>query len=231
MNRRDLIKSIAVITGGVFIGGELFLTGCKSGPKAAAGFTAGNIALLDEVGETILPATKSPGAKAAKVGEFMKVYVTDCYTGREQEAFMKGLEQLEEGCKDKYGKSFMNCTAEERHEYLLTLEKESKEYNQQRNERDKARREQEEKEAELKEHDQQSNARDKSPEEQAEKAGKEKKEFEATPNHYYTMIKQLTLLGFFTSEVGATQALRHISVPGKYDGAYPYKKGDRAWAE
>ena len=66
MNRRDLIKSIAVITGGVFIGGELFLTGCKSGPKAAAGFSAGNIALLDEVGETILPATKSPGAKAAK---------------------------------------------------------------------------------------------------------------------------------------------------------------------
>jgi hypothetical protein len=44
-------------------------------------------------------------------------------------------------------------------------------------------------------------------------------------------MKQLTLLGFFTSEPGATKALRHIAVPGKYDGALPYKKGDKAWAE
>jgi hypothetical protein len=50
------------------------------------------------------------------------------------------------------------------------------------------------------------------------------------PNHYFSMIKQLTLLGYFTSEVGATKALRYIPVPGKYDGNYPYKKGDRAWA-
>jgi len=44
------------------------------------------------------------------------------------------------------------------------------------------------------------------------------------------MVKELTLLGFFTSEVGATQALRYLPVPGKYVGDYPYKKGDRAWA-
>ena len=45
------------------------------------------------------------------------------------------------------------------------------------------------------------------------------------------MMKQLTLMGFFTSKPGATQALRHEPVPGKYDGAFPYKKGDKAWAE
>jgi hypothetical protein len=39
------------------------------------------------------------------------------------------------------------------------------------------------------------------------------------------------LFCFFTSKPGATQALRHIPVPGKYDGNYPYKIGDRAWAE
>jgi hypothetical protein len=44
------------------------------------------------------------------------------------------------------------------------------------------------------------------------------------------MMKQLTLFGFFTSKEGATQALRYIAVPGHYDGAYPYKKGDKAWA-
>ena len=50
------------------------------------------------------------------------------------------------------------------------------------------------------------------------------------PNHYFRMVKELSLLGFFTSEIGATQALRYLPVPGKYVGDYPYKKGDRAWA-
>lgn len=49
-------------------------------------------------------------------------------------------------------------------------------------------------------------------------------------SHYFTMMKQLTLWGYFTSEIGATQALRYVEVPGRYDGNYPYKKGDKAWA-
>lgn len=50
------------------------------------------------------------------------------------------------------------------------------------------------------------------------------------PKHCFRTIKELTLLGYFTSEVGATQALRYNQVPGKYDGEFPYKKGDRGWA-
>jgi hypothetical protein len=53
---------------------------------------------------------------------------------------------------------------------------------------------------------------------------------ETDPNHYFAMMKQLTLLGYFTSEIGATQALRYVAVPGKYEGCIPYQKGDRAWA-
>ena len=50
------------------------------------------------------------------------------------------------------------------------------------------------------------------------------------PSHYFTMIKQLTLWGYFSSEIGATQALRYVAIPGKYEGCVPYKKGDKAWA-
>lgn len=64
---------------------------------------------------------------------------------------------------------------------------------------------------------------------------KEAKEYQSSkepedPNHYFHLFKQLTLLGFFTSELGATQALRYVQVPGRYDGEYPYQKGDKAWA-
>jgi hypothetical protein len=204
MDRRELLKMVALLTGGVVIGGEVFLTGCKTGAKTEPGFTAANISLLDEVGETILPATSSPGAKAAQVGEFMKVFVTDCYTEKQQQAFTNGIVELEKACEKMHGKSFMNCTPQQRHDFLLSLEKESKEFNKTRDERDKP---------------------------QKDEAEREKREFESSPSHYYSMMKQLTLLGFFTSKPGMTQALRHKAVPGRYDGALPYKKGDKAWAE
>jgi len=50
------------------------------------------------------------------------------------------------------------------------------------------------------------------------------------PNHYFRMMKELTLLGYFTSEIGATKAMRYMESPGRYDGCIPYNKGDKAWA-
>ncbi|MEJ8841651.1 gluconate 2-dehydrogenase subunit 3 family protein [Lacibacter sp. H375] len=212
MNRRDLLKQIALLTGGAVIGGELFLAGCKTGPKVAADFSAANISLLDEVAETIIPATSTPGAKAAKVGEFMKVMVTDCYTQRQQDAFMSGIGELEDACKKMHSKSFMECTPEQRKALLVSLEKEAKEFNTKRDEADKPLRE---------EHHQRNET----------KAWKDQTEFEGAPSHYYTMMKQLTLTGFFTSKTGMTETLRHVPIPGKFDGEFPYAKGDKAWAE
>ena len=212
MDRRELLKMVALLTGGVVIGGEVFLSGCKTGAKADAGFTASNIALLDEIGETIIPATATPGAKAAMVGEFMKVMVTDCYTENQQTAFTKGISDLEEACKKANSKSFMDCTPEQRHDFLVGLEKEARTFNTRRDEDDKPKREANEKA-------------------NSTLAWKDHIEFEAAPSHYYTMMKQLTLFGFFTSKTGMTETLRHVAVPGRYDGALPYTKGDKAWAE
>lgn len=50
------------------------------------------------------------------------------------------------------------------------------------------------------------------------------------PAHYFRMMKELTLVGYFTSEVGATQALRYVESPGSYVSCVPYKKGEKAWA-
>lgn len=50
------------------------------------------------------------------------------------------------------------------------------------------------------------------------------------PAPLFDTLKSLTVTGYFTSEIGCTQALRYEAVPGRYDGDVPYKKGDRAWA-
>lgn len=48
--------------------------------------------------------------------------------------------------------------------------------------------------------------------------------------HYFTMIKQLTLFAYFTSELVQTRVLRHVAIPGRFDGCHPYRAGEPAWA-
>ena len=56
------------------------------------------------------------------------------------------------------------------------------------------------------------------------------KEVEASKSRFWRLAKELTIFGYFTSEIGCTQALRYEAIPGRYDGNYPYKIGDKAWA-
>jgi hypothetical protein len=187
MNRRDAISRVALIIGGTIIGADYFLSGCTQKAKNYSElFSADQIALMDEIGETIIPATKTPGAKAVKIGQFMAFMVKDCYTDKDQEIFTSGLTKIDEASKKKYSTDFMGSTPAQRTELLNALDQEQKAYTKTKKKED--------------------------------------------PNHYFRMMKELTLLGYFTSKEGATQALRYVPVPGRYDGDMPYKKGDKAWA-
>lgn len=185
INRREALSRVAIIMGGTVLGAEAFLTGCKTNTKGVK-FSQEDIDFLNEVGETILPATNTPGAKAANVGAFMQTMVSDCYEAKDQEIFMKGMEELNVACKKHHGKTFMDSTPEERTAFLTELDKEAREYQKNKQKED--------------------------------------------PTHYFTMIKQLTLSGLFTSKIGATEVLRYVAVPGKFEGCVPYTKGEKAWA-
>jgi Gluconate 2-dehydrogenase subunit 3 len=50
------------------------------------------------------------------------------------------------------------------------------------------------------------------------------------PAHYFRMMKELALLGYFTSEIGCTQAQRYVEAPGRFDPCVPYQPGEKAWA-
>ena len=50
------------------------------------------------------------------------------------------------------------------------------------------------------------------------------------PRHWFRMMKELTLLGYFTSEFGYTKAMRYVESPGRYDPCVPYTKGEVSWA-
>lgn len=203
MNRREVLSSVALLLGGSIIGADAFFSGCKTIGKKKELFATSDIALLDEVGETILPATaSSPGAKMAKIGNFMKVIVTDCYNEKEQDIFIEGIKKLNKNSEKKYDKDFMNLAPEQKHAILLALDKEAKDHQDAINKRKLATTPKDE--------------------------GKHKAEKDEP--HYFAMMKQLTLWGYFTSEPGATKALRYLPDPGRYEGCTSYKKGDKAWA-
>ena len=185
MDRRELLKMIALATGGAVIGGEFFLAGCKNENAAAGGmsFTQDDIAFLDEVAETIIPKTATAGAKEAEVGNFMTVMVNDCYDEADQKIFHEGMEKLDKACDKMHGHGFMKAGSSQRKELITAVDKEAKEYVKTKKKED--------------------------------------------PNHYFQMMKQLTLVGYFTSRPGLEQNFDYKQVPGRHDGSVPYKKGDK----
>ena len=89
--RREVIRKALVAIGATtVIGGQTLVnTACAMRePRQNIAIQGGQltdekIRWLDEVAETILPETQTPGAKAAEVGAFMAVMVTDCYLPQE----------------------------------------------------------------------------------------------------------------------------------------------------
>src|SRR5687767_7303794 len=132
MNRRDALSRVALILGGTVIGANIFLEGCKPADKkvmTGLDFRPEDIAYLDEISDTILPTTaSSPGAKAAAVGTFMTVMVKDCYDEKDQKIFTEGMQKLQDASKKKHDKDFMESTPQQRHDLLVELDKEQRDY-------------------------------------------------------------------------------------------------------
>jgi hypothetical protein len=179
LTRREALAVMATVCGGTIFGANNLLAGAAN---ALSGFSFADSdrALLNEIAETIIPATPdSGGAKTAGVVGFMEEIVRDFYSPAERTAYMDGLLQIQATSQERFsGRDFVSLTPENRHAVLLTFEKPN-----------------------------------------------------ATPD-YYLMIKQLTVWGYFSSEVGATQALAHIPVPGRYASCITVDPATtKAWSE
>lgn len=55
-------------------------------------------------------------------------------------------------------------------------------------------------------------------------------ESELSPPSFFLIMKELTMMGYFTSEAGAKQALRYERIPGRYDGCVPFEEVGKTWA-
>jgi hypothetical protein len=218
LNRREAIARVSAMLGGIaFVGGSKLLYAAEralpAADRAVGEFSIRDIAYLDEIAETILPATKTPGAKAAKTGAFMALMVTDCYGPIQQSVFREGMLKLNDTSEKSNGAAFMAATSQQRLAVLTLLDQEQKRLMDSREAADRK-------------------IKGLAPVpglviaiDEGNEQGTDR------PPHYFRMMKELALLGFFTSEIGCKQALRYVEAPGRFDPCIPYMAGDPAWAQ
>jgi len=207
VSRREVLQYVAALFGGAALtGGERLLAFsfdadalAQATSEGTSLFTSADVALLDEIAETILPETSTPGAKAAKTGAFIALMVTDAYTDRQRQVFKAGLGKVDEACRQAHTVPFMQATPAQRLSVVQALDREQK--------------------AEM-------DARVPAATTRAPAAPPAPDE----PAHSFRMLKELALLGYFTSEIGYTKAMRYRESPGRFDPCAPNAPGDKTWA-
>ncbi len=134
------------------------------------------------IAELIIPQTDTPGARAARVNEFIDLALAEWYDDADRDRFLAGLADVDGRARALCGKDFVACRQLEQVQILTALDAEVAA--------------------------------------EAARVG--------TPTkHFFHMCRRLTLVGYYTSEVGANQELHYQIIPGRYDGCSPLDTGGR----
>ena len=129
VNRRSAIRQLFCISAGVII-----LPSCMQDKSKSAillknlSIDAEQEKLLEELTETIIPATSTPGAKDIYAHLFALKMLDDCYGKEDQQKFMKGMEQFQKKAQKEFDRSFVSAPPAQKQSFLKKIEadKESK---------------------------------------------------------------------------------------------------------
>ncbi|MEY4203064.1 MAG: hypothetical protein RL013_767 [Bacteroidota bacterium] len=179
MDRRKAFQRISILLGGIALAPELMAKALADSSVSVSAAPPDRLRLLNEMAETIIPETDTPGAKAANVGEFIIHAVETCLPADRRRAFYDGLDRAEAACTSRFGRSFADCNESQRISFFTDLEKQPS-------------------------------------------------TDEGMPP-FFTALKMLTLHGYFTSEIGATQALNYDPVPGGWVADMVINDQTKAW--
>lgn len=144
-------------------------------------------ATVTALAELIIPQTDTPGAKAARVNEFIDLILAEWASDEERQLFLSGLADLEARTRRLFGRDFVDATQQQQSEIARAFGEEMAQAI-------------------------------------AELANAPRGFRAAAPEpegNFYYLFRSLTLTGYFTSEIGATQQLHWEMFPGRFDGCVP----------
>lgn len=127
MNRRKALSSLLLLAGaGAATWSGIRLRNLYSTPDLEK--LHAHAELITELAETIIPATETPGAKAAGVSPFIIRMIEDCTPKKEQNRFIMGLDEVESYARHHYNRSFVRCNIEQREAIADHFEKRDRPY-------------------------------------------------------------------------------------------------------
>lgn len=85
-------------------------------------FTAHENQTVDTMAELIIPATDTPGARAARVNEFIALIVAERYADDERRRFLSGLASVDERSRGVFGKTFIDGKLAQQNDLLAALD-------------------------------------------------------------------------------------------------------------
>ncbi len=191
IDRRQALRRVGALLGGIVSAPTVagVLSGCQreTGPDWSPTVLSDEQAeMVATIGEIIIPATDTPGARAAHVHRFIDALLGGSFRAEDRERFLSGLDEVNARCEEAYEAPFVDCASEEQHDLVAKLDEEA--------------------------------------------FGAERPDIDRETPPFFRMMKELVIVGYYTSEVGATQELKTNLVPGYYDGDVPYEEIGRAWA-
>ncbi len=124
MNRRTVIKNLALV-----IGGAVLLPSCvgKDGTSYVklkhVNIDEDGQRLIADMADTIIPKTSTPGAKDLNLPAFVLLMIDDCFDKKGQEAFVAGMKAFAAKIKKEHGKEFGDLDIKTRETILMAIEK------------------------------------------------------------------------------------------------------------
>jgi gluconate 2-dehydrogenase gamma chain len=228
ITRREALRRTLLVLGGTLSAPTLsaLLAGCERAPRpvAVGALSAQQREMVATMADYIIPETDTPGARAVGVHDFIDQMMAQYYPSEEREIFLAGLAEVDERARQGYNRPFLDCTPEEQVALLVALDRESFPPRPEPETPD-------EREARIRAQP----GIEGTPLPPDIVTDTIEWEVEVPRGHradvpFWRTMKELTLVGYYTSEPGATQELRHEPVPGRYEGCVPYTQIGRTWA-
>lgn len=201
VDRREAIRRITTMLGGILsaptVGG--LMAGCEAPPGdrpyTPRTLSRSELGRVETIAEHIIPETDTPGARAARVHDFIDLMLSEFYSDEQRGRFLAELARVDSVSTSLLGKTFDDATGGEQLAVLEVLDGEA------------------------------------FPDPTADAPGAARVEarIAAGDPPFMRTMKELTLSGYYTSEIGQTVEL-HLPPLGSYEADVPVDRVGRSWA-
>ena len=232
LTRRQALARAAYLLGGTLSASTIagVLAGCEaSGDNAAAtGWQPRTLSpeqseMVLTMGEHILPETDTPGARIARVDRFIDAMLSDYYGEEDRLRFLAGLDRAEARAQRVFSEGFGSLSPERQGELVQALNRAAF---QQAGDGPATPPEPVARPADpvLQENDAHTGNEQALPAVDSDWDAEDR-----GPGAFFRTLKELVVVGYYASEVGATQELR-VSPMGGWRPDIPYAEIGRSWA-